>query len=84
MTSTQPHLIDAVPNGLLGAQSSQSEQNRLALIWGEFSKPAETFQRYKKTAVLMLYWEDSDLDTKPEVRCSTRGNEKCSYKYIGG
>jgi hypothetical protein len=45
-------------------QALQAEQSRLDMVWSNYSKPATTFRRYKKTCVLMLHWEDSDWKDK--------------------
>jgi hypothetical protein len=66
-----PRLEDAAINAVTPQfQPPQAEQSRLAMVWSKHSKPATTFQRYKKTCVLMLHWEDSDWKDKLKAEVS--------------
>jgi hypothetical protein len=45
----------------------QAEQARLGMVWDENIDNISTNTKYRKTAVLLLSWKDSDLDTTEEV-----------------
>jgi hypothetical protein len=45
----------------------QKEHTRLDMLWEEHVQNSMRFVRYQKTAVLLLSWEKSDLDTSEEV-----------------
>jgi hypothetical protein len=56
-------------------QLALPEQTKLGMVWETHMKNSQSFVRYQKTAVLLFYWEGSDLDRnrtlKREVRnCS--------------
>jgi hypothetical protein len=42
--------------------SVEAAQVELAMVWEAHMKNSQSFFRYQKVAVLMFYWENSDLD----------------------
>jgi len=61
-------IVFDVPNmAMYPLQNDHDEDERIRKLWNDTMKGAPKPYKYQKTAVLMLSWEDSDLQTDPEV-----------------
>jgi hypothetical protein len=49
-------------------QAAQTEQTRLDMLWEAEQKYSQPFVRYEKTAALLLYWSESDLDKEHRLK----------------
>jgi hypothetical protein len=75
MPNTTSHALPAGPvlslnanvESLQPASPPQKEHARLDMLWEAHVQNSMSFIRYQKTAVLLLSWEKSDLDTSQEV-----------------
>jgi hypothetical protein len=68
--------VEAVAKGPLDMQPPQAVQNHFSSLWDKHGKSDEPspHQRYRRVVVLMVYWEESDMDVKPEVSYAPPSN----------
>lgn len=78
-TSTKQGTLKAI---LPPAQDPQTEQTRLDMLWEAEQNYSQPFVRYEGTAVLLLYWSESDLNKELRLKQEVYDSQNAKTKIL--